>query len=156
MAKGRVIGKDNQMPWHLPADLQHFKKITMGKPIIMGRKTYQSIGKALPGRKNYVISRDDSFQLGAAEVISSLDTALQLAGNDTEEIMIIGGGRIYETMLPRADRLYLTFINLDVEGDTFFPDYESQATWQQVSFESHLADEKNPYNYSFVTLERVK
>lgn len=156
MAKNRVIGKDNQMPWHLPADLKHFKSVTIGKPIIMGRKTYESIGKALPGRKNIVISSNPALQLDDAIVTSSLDEAVEVAKQDNEDIMVIGGGRIYEAMLPYADTLYLTFIDLNVEGDTYFPDYQSHAQWREVERETHVADEKNRLNYEFVTLERVK
>lgn len=156
MAKDRVIGKDNQMPWHLPADLKHFKSVTMGKPIIMGRKTYQSIGKALPGRTNIVISSNPSLQLDDAVVTSSLDEAVDVAKQDNDDIMIIGGGRIYEAMLPYADKLYLTFIDLSVEGDTYFPDYQSHAQWREIERETHEADEKNRLNYAFVTLERVR
>ncbi|MEM0910178.1 MAG: type 3 dihydrofolate reductase, partial [Pseudomonadota bacterium] len=153
MAKGRVIGKDNKMPWHLPADLKHFKSVTMGKPIIMGRKTYQSIGKALPGRDNIVISNDRSFTVDDAIVVDSIKAAVQSADENSNEIMIIGGGRVYESLLPRATKLYLTFIDLEIDGDTFFPDYEKDAKWNTVALERYDADEKNAYDYQFVTLE---
>ena len=152
MANNRTIGRDNRMPWHLPADLKHFKAITLNHPVIMGRKTYQSIGKALPSRRNIVISRDTSLQLDDAEVFHDLHRALDACA-DSAEIMIIGGANIYEQMLPRADRLYLTFIDLDVQGDTFFPDWQ-ELGFRQISVEQHQADEKNPYSYRFVTLER--
>ncbi len=148
MAKNRVIGKDNEMPWHLPADLGHFKTITLGKPIIMGRKTYESIGRALPGRINIVMSRDKNYRLEGCETVTSLEEALTLV-NDVQEVMIIGGGFLYEQTISTADRLYLTFIDLDVDGDTLFPEYE-QLDLTEVKREKHLKDEKNPYDYEFV------
>ncbi|XOV81354.1 MAG: type 3 dihydrofolate reductase [Aestuariibacter sp.] len=154
MAKNRVIGADNDMPWHLPADLRHFKQVTLNKPIIMGRKTYESIGKALPGRTNIVISRT-GFQANDATLVSSAEEAITAAGN-VDEIMIIGGGKIYEIFLPYADRLYLTHIDLEVNGDTFFPDYGAQADWETKASEVHEADQQNPYNYSFETLQRLR
>ncbi len=153
MAKDRVIGKDNQMPWHLPADLQHFKRVTLGKPVIMGRKTFESIGRPLPGRRNLVVSRA-GFSAEGVDVVPSMDAALE-AVSGVDEVMVIGGGTIYELMLPRADRLYLTEIDLKADGDTRFPDY-SVYPWQEIESESHSADEKNPYDYRFFTLERVK
>ncbi len=153
MANGRVIGKDNQMPWHLPADLQHFKKVTMGKPIVMGRKTYESIGRPLPGRRNIVITRQKELRLAGCDIFYSLEQALsQLAGE--EEVMIIGGGLLYQQALPLADYLYLTFIDLDVEGDTFFPSWQEDA-WQQVDLQECAPDEKNAYSYAFVEFKRV-
>ena len=152
MAKNRTIGMDNQMPWHLPADLKHFKATTLKHPVIMGRKTYQSIGKALPGRRNIVVTRDSEFSLEDAEVINDLEKAIELC-EDVSDIMIIGGANIYNQMLEKADRLYLTFIDLEVEGDTFFPDWQGLG-FQQISRESHKPDEKNKHAYQFVTLER--
>ena len=148
MANNRVIGKDNDMPWHLPADLAHFKAVTLGKPIIMGRKTYESIGRPLPGRKNIVISRNSNYKLEGCETVCSLEEAMELV-SDVEELMIIGGGYLYSQTLSQADRLYLTFIDLDVDGDTQFPEFEHlQLT--EVKRERHLKDEKNPYDYQFV------
>lgn len=156
MAKNNIIGADNAMPWHLPADLKHFKNTTMGKPVIMGRKTYESIGKALPGRLNIVVTRQLDYSLDDATVVTSIDEAVALANNtDVEEVMIIGGGTLYEAMLPHTQRLYLTFIDLNVEGDTAFPDYSQAGAWQEISREPHKADEKNPHNYTFVCLERL-
>ncbi len=152
MANNRTIGLDNKMPWHLPADLKHFKSITMDHPIIMGRKTYQSIGKALPGRRNIVVSRDPDYKLEDAEVVSDLKQAVACCG-DVSDVMIIGGATLYEQMLAMADRLYLTFIDLDVEGDTYFPDWREHG-FKEIASESHQSDEKNPYNYRFVTLEK--
>lgn len=153
MAKDRVIGKDNDMPWHMPADLAHFKKVTMGKPVIMGRKTFESIGRPLPGRKNIVITRNTDWQADGIEVVTSPELALELVA-DIAEVMIIGGGNIYQQFLPKASSLYLTFIELDVEGDTKFPDWTEAGTWSQVESEAHQADDKNAHNYQFVTLAR--
>ncbi|PKF62639.1 type 3 dihydrofolate reductase [Psychromonas sp. psych-6C06] len=153
MANNRVIGLDNKMPWHLPADLQFFKRVTLGKPVIMGRKTYQSIGRPLPGRQNIVITRDESLQIEGVDCVQTLEQAIQLLGN-IEEVMIIGGATIYEQFLVQADRLYLTFIDLETKGDTYFPDYIKSAKWRQVEQQSHTKDEKNGYNYQFVTLDR--
>ena len=148
MANNRVIGKDNQMPWHLPADLAHFKAVTLGKPIIMGRKTYASIGRPLPGRTNIILSRDTNYKVEGCECVSSLDEAIKLV-NDVEEIMIIGGGHLYSQTLPLANKLYLTFIDLDVDGDTQFPEYE-HLNINEVNRQKHLKDEKNAYDYQFV------
>lgn len=153
MANNRVIGKDNKMPWRLPADLQHFKRVTLGKPVIMGRKTYQSIGKALPGRRNIVISRQ-ALSLPDAETVNSIEQALALIAN-SEEIMIIGGGEIYRQCLPLANRLYLTQIMIDADGDAFFPDYASTGQWYVTDEEIHTPDVRNPYHYRFITLEKT-
>lgn len=151
MAHDRVIGKDNQMPWHLPADLAHFKRVTLGKPVLMGRKTFESIGRPLPGRRNLVISRNPDYQAEGIEVVGSVEAALALlAGSSVEELMVIGGGHLYAEMLPSADCLYLTRIDLAVEGDTRFPAFDD-GQWQRVDCESHPADEKNPHPYSFET-----
>ena len=153
MAENRVIGRGNQMPWHLPADLRHFKSVTLGKPVIMGRKTFESIGRPLPGRRNVVISRNLDCCAEGVESVSSLDAALALV-QDADEVMIIGGGQLYREALPLAQRLYLTHIELPVtDADTWFPDY-SQYQWQQCAEELHEPDEKNPYHYRFETLER--
>lgn len=153
MAKNRVIGKDNQMPWHLPADLGHFKAVTLGKPIIMGRKTYESIGRALPGRKNIIISRNPDYKIQGCETAVSLEEAIALV-KDAEEIMIIGGGHLYSQAIEFANRLYLTFIELNVDGDTQFPQYE-HLILKETRREKHLKDEKNPYNYEFVDFEVI-
>lgn len=148
MAKNRVIGKDNQMPWHLPADLQHFKEVTLGKPIIMGRKTYESIGRPLPGRKNIVISRNPSYQLDGCENVTSIEDAIELVKGDAE-VMIIGGGFLYSQMIDKANKLYLTYIDFEVEGDTCFPSFD-HLELKEVSRVSHQSDEKNPHDYQFV------
>ncbi|QWZ84304.1 type 3 dihydrofolate reductase [Aeromonas sp. FDAARGOS 1404] len=154
MAHDRVIGKDNQMPWHMPADLAHFKRVTLGKPVLMGRKTFESIGRPLPGRRNLVISRNPDYQAEGIEVVGSVEAALALlAGSSVEELMVIGGGHLYAEMLPSADCLYLTQIDLAVEGDTRFPAFDD-GQWQRVDCESHPADEKNPHPYSFETWQR--
>ncbi|MFQ1787463.1 type 3 dihydrofolate reductase [Aeromonas veronii] len=154
MAHDRVIGKDNQMPWHLPADLAHFKRVTLGKPVLMGRKTFESIGRPLPGRRNLVISRNPDYQVEGIEVVGSVEAALALlAGSSVEELMVIGGGHLYAEMLPSADCLYLTRIDLAVEGDTRFPAFDD-GQWQRIECESHPADEKNPHPYSFETWQR--
>ena len=147
MANNRVIGKDNDMPWHLPADLQHFRKVTTGKPIIMGRKTYESIGRPLPKRHNIIISRNSDYKVEGCDVVGSLDEAVKLAG-DVEEIFIIGGGFLYNQTIDSADKLYLTFIDLEVDGDTFFPVFEHLNT-KKIASEQHQKDDNNPYDYVF-------
>lgn len=156
MAANRVIGQGNKMPWHLPADLKHFKRLTIGKPIVMGRKTFESIGsKPLPGRVNIVITRQADFHPTGVVVAPDLQKALEIAaGHALDEIMVIGGATVYEQALPLADRLYLTFIQLNVSGDAHFPDLR-QFKWNEISSESHTPDAENPYNYSFVTYERA-
>ena len=152
MARDRVIGKDNQMPWHLPADLQHFKRLTMGKPMIMGRATYESIGRPLPGRHNIVVTRDKSLEIEGCTVVNGLDAAIEAVG-DEPEVMVIGGQKLFEQYMPKADRLELTIIDARVDGDTYFPEYSMQQ-WEEVSREEHDADEKNPHPYTFLTLVR--
>ena len=154
MAHDRVIGKDNRMPWHLPADLQHFKSVTMSQPIIMGRKTFESIGRPLPGRRNVVISRNTSLTLEGVDIVHSIDEAIALCA-DEESIMIIGGANLYQQTLTLADILHLTFIDLTVDGDARFPDW-TELDWIEVGRESHQPDDKNPHPYEFVTLKRVR
>ncbi|MDK1288743.1 type 3 dihydrofolate reductase [Pseudoalteromonas umbrosa] len=153
MAKDRIIGDDNKMPWHLPADLQHFKKITLGKPVIMGRKTFESIGRPLPGRRNIVITRNAQYQAEGIETASSTEEALALV-DKIDEVMIIGGGNIYKQFLPLCTKLYLTYIDLDIEGDTRFPEYTSSGNWVEVESEVHEPDDRNKYRYKFVTLNK--
>ena len=155
MAKNRVIGQDNDMPWHLPADLQHFKAVTMNKPVIMGRKTFESIGRPLPGRRNIVISRNTDYTAAGIDVVTSPEAAISLVC-ESDEVMVIGGGTVYQQFLKSADTLYLTFIDLDVAGDTQFPDYEQSANWQVVEELYNQPDDKNIYGYKFVTLDKVK
>ena len=158
-ADNNIIGKDNDMPWHLPADLAYFKKVTLGKPIIMGRKTYESIGRPLPGRRNIVISRDKSYAASGIDTVTSVDQALALVdgsegGDAVEEIMVIGGGAIYKHCLAKADRLYVTHIKADIAGDTQFPNYDD-GNWQKVSSELRECDEKNVHQLDFCVYERV-
>jgi dihydrofolate reductase len=154
MAKQRVIGKDNQMPWHMPADLAHFRQVTTGKPVIMGRKTFDSIGRLLPGRRNIIISRQAKPEGIQADWVHSIEQALALVVG-IDEVMIIGGGELYKLALPLADRLYITEIDLEVAGDAFFPDFHAQGTWDLIEEHIHQADEKNPHNYKFLTLQRA-
>ncbi|MFL9592780.1 type 3 dihydrofolate reductase [Aeromonas schubertii] len=154
MARDRVIGRDNAMPWHLPADLAHFKQVTLGKPILMGRRTFESIGRPLPGRRNLVISRNPDYAPSGVEVFPSVEAALAAVG-EVPEVMIIGGGKLYTQLLERADVLYLTHIDLTVEGDTRFPDYQAYA-WNRRDLVCHQPDERNPYPYCFETLERQR
>ncbi len=152
LSRNRVIGKNNQLPWRLPADLKHFKAVTLGKPVIMGRKTFESIGKPLPGRDNIVVTRDPKFHADGIAVAHSLDDALAQT-HATPEIMLIGGAQLYMQALPRAQRLYLTLIHADFDGDAHFPDYDP-ADWRETAREDHVPDENNPYRYSFLILER--
>ena len=154
MAKNRVIGRDNQLPWHLPADLRHFKQTTMGHPIIMGRKTYESIGRPLPGRQNIVITRNPDFQAEGCLVVHSLQEALA-AVPEAEEVFIIGGASLYREALPLADRIYLTLVDAEVEGDTFFPELDA-SEWQEVRRETFTPDEKNPFGYAFIEFVRKR
>jgi len=158
-ADNNIIGKDNDMPWHLPADLAYFKKVTLGKPIIMGRKTYESIGRPLPGRRNIVISRDETYAASGIDTVVSVEQALSLVdgsdGNEAvDEIMVIGGGAIYKHCLPKADRLYVTHINAAIDGDTQFPHYDD-GSWQKTSSELRESDDKNIYNLDFCIYQRV-
>ncbi len=158
MASNRVIGRDGGMPWHIPADLRHFKSVTMGKPLVMGRKTFQSIGRPLPGRANIVITRDREFSVPGVTVVSNVDDALQEAESTARrdgvgEIMVIGGGEIYARLLPVADRLYLTEIHQDSEGDVLFPEIDP-AMWREIAREDIAADGETPA-YAFVTLDRA-
>ena len=152
MSQNRIIGKDNQLPWHLPNDLKHFKKITLGKPIIMGRKTYDSIGRPLPDRQNLVISRS-KVAIPGCDVVHTLEQSLVLT-RDHEEVMIIGGAQVFEQVLPLAHRMYLTFIDAEFEGDVFFPEW-NEAEWVERESFLHSPDERNKYHYRFVTLERT-
>lgn len=151
MADNRIIGKDNQMPWHLPADFAWFKRCTMGKPVVMGRKTYESIGRPLPGRLNIVISRDASLSIEGVTTVTSIEQALEVAG-EVEEVMIIGGGAIYAACLPMANKLYVTHIEAEIDGDTQFPDWGSE--FKETYSEAYQADEKNAYSMRFTILEK--
>ncbi|HMR66677.1 MAG TPA: dihydrofolate reductase [Anaerolineae bacterium] len=151
-AQNGVIGRDNQLPWHLSADLKRFRALTMGHHILMGRKTFESIGRPLPGRTNIVIPRQPDFRAEGVVVTHSLAEALALAADD-DQIFVVGGAEIYRQALPQADRIYLTIIHQDFEGDTLLFDLD-KTVWRETSRVAHLPDEKNPYPYSFVELER--
>jgi dihydrofolate reductase len=152
VSSNNVIGKNNQLIWHLPADLKHFKQITTGHTVFMGRKTYDSIGKPLPNRRNVVISRSVT-EIEGCEVAPSLEDALQLSSEE-KEVFIIGGAEIYRQALPLADCIYLTRIHQDFDGDTFFPQIDLHL-WQETKREDFLPDEKNKFSYSFITLNRL-
>ena len=151
ISKNRVIGKDNSLIWHLPADLKRFKEITMGNAIVMGRKTYESIGKALPYRRNIIITRDENYQAEGCEVVNSLEEALLIC---YENCFIIGGAEIYKQSLEIADEIYLTEVDEIFDGDSFFPELSNN--WHEVSNEKFEADDKNKFNYSFIKYERYK
>ncbi len=151
MANNRIIGKNNALPWHLPADLKHFKNVTMGKPIVMGRKTFESIGRPLPGRQNIIVTRDKNFKAEGCTIIHKINEIHSCT--DAPEIMVIGGAEIYKQLLPQAHRLYLTFIQANFEGDSYFPQWQ-QDEWREIAREDHVADEINKYDYSFVILEK--
>ena len=154
VAENRAIGIHNRLPWHLPADLKYFRNKTLGHHVIMGRKNYQSIGKPLPQRTNIVITRDPGFDAPGCVVVNSIDAALAAADGDPE-VFIIGGAGIYAQSLPFADRLYLTLVHHSFEGDTYFPELE-WAQWKEISKEFHEPDERNPYPYTFVVLDRSR
>lgn len=153
MASNGVIGRDNRLPWRLPADLAHFKAVTMGKPMVMGRRTWESLPGLLPGRRHIVVTRDSEYKAEGATLVHSPEQALAAAG-EVPEVMIVGGGMLYAAMLPRADRLYLTLVDTEVEGDARFPaiDY---AEWRELSRETHPADERNAFDCTFLVLERL-
>jgi len=154
MDKNKVIGKDNQLPWHLPADLAFFKKTTMGKPIVMGRKTHESIGKPLPGRQNIILTRNKNYEGEGCTVIHSVDELYSFEKNDQDEVCVIGGAEIFKEVLPCADRLYITMIEHEFEGDTFFPSIKD-SDWVLVSKEKGPKDDKNPYDYYFTIYNRI-
>ena len=153
MDKQGLIGRNNDLPWKLSADLKYFRRVTMGKPLVMGRNTHESIGRPLPGRKNIIVTSNANYHVDGCTVVSSLDQAL-LACDDAEEVMVMGGASLYEQLLPQADRVYLTHVNAELEGDTWFPQWNKDQ-WQEISREDHQADEKNQYPYSFVVYDRV-
>lgn len=157
LAENRVIGRDNKLPWYLPNDLKYFKQVTMGKPVVMGRKTYESIGRPLPGRANIIITRQADYQpRGANEsvkVVASLEAARELAESiclidGQQEAMIIGGAEIYTQALPLVDRMYLTEVHAEVEGDAYFPEFD-RSSWKKIAGEDFSGEGPNPYDYSF-------
>jgi len=151
MDRNRLIGADNGLPWHLPADFKHFKKVTMGKPVIMGRKTFESIGRPLPGRKNIVISRS-GYTADGITVVDSIDAALG-AVNSENEVMIIGGANLYAQMIDKADRMYLTHVDAACEGDAWFPDFNRE-NWDETNVDTYKLDEQNNYNFKVVTYQK--
>lgn len=159
MGRNRAIGKDGDLPWRLPGDLRFFKQTTLGKPILMGRKTWESLPGALPGRTNIVVTRDRAFRAEGAEVINSLDLAMEmargiaLAGN-TDEVMVIGGAEIYRLVLPQADRIYLTEVQAEPDADAFFPEV-SDTEWREIGRTEPIEEAGRPA-YAFVTLDRVR
>lgn len=152
-ATNNVIGRDGELPWRLPEDLKRFKQLTIGKPVIMGRLTYESIGKPLPDRRNIVLSARKGLSIDGCEVVHTPDAAIRLAG-DAEEVMVIGGGGVYSQMLPMADRIYMTRIDATFDGDTFFPELNDDE-WQVVDCVDFPADESRQFGFSFVTLDRI-
>ena len=153
MDRNHLIGNKNKLPWHLPADFAHFKSVTMGKPIVMGRKTFESIGKPLPGRTNIVLSRNPEACFDGVVCVSNFADAVA-AVPDAEEIMIIGGSTIYEMLLPLVNRLYFTFVDAEFEGDAWFPEFDEEQ-WFEKETLTRPADKKNLYDCRFVTLERL-
>jgi dihydrofolate reductase len=153
MGKNRAIGLAGRMPWHLPAELQHFKQATMGKTIVMGRKTWQAIGRPLPGRQNIVISRNPDFVADGAEISSSLAAAVEIS--EATEIMVIGGGQLYRLAMPLAQRMILTLIDIEPEADTWFPAWDKKQ-WRQTGERHFTADENNKLAYRIVELVRIK
>lgn len=152
VAENGVIGRAGQLPWRLPADLRHFKEVTMGKPILMGRRTWESIGRPLPGRRNLVVSRKPGYRAEGAEVFFDVERAL-LAVADEPEVMVIGGAEIYRELLPRARVAHLTRVRASVDGDAFFPALDR--TWRLVEKREQAADKKNPYALTFERWERI-
>jgi len=153
MDRARVIGVGNKMPWHLPDELKRFRSVTSGYPVVMGRKTFESIGRPLPNRRNIVITRQPGYVAPGCEVVPSLTDGLELVGNDA---FVIGGGEIYAQALPLANRLYLTYVDTEVAGgDTRFPQVDP-AEWREVERERHEADERHAFAFTYVTLERVR
>ncbi len=150
MASNRVIGKDNELIWRLPEDLKHFKKVTSGNSIVMGRKTYESIGRPLPNRANYIITRDKHYKVEGCITLNSIDEVFEL---DEENLFIIGGSEIYKIFLPYTDKIHLTEIEDEFEGDAFFPEFD-KTIWKETSKEKGIKNEKNPYDYYFYTYEK--
>lgn len=152
-----VIGNDNSLPWRIANDLKHFKELTVGKPVVMGRKTYESIGFPLPNRMNIIISRNKSFNARDITTAHTIEDAVNIAHDhcDGDEIMIIGGEQIYRHVMPIVDRIYLTLVDTDIDGDAHFPTYDMN-NWSETSRESFSADDLNQYDYSFITLDRIQ
>lgn len=154
MASNRVIGINNQLPWHLSADLKRFRQITLGSPILMGRKTHESIGRPLPGRTNVIISRDPTYKQEGCLVFNDIETALENCCRNFQEIFVIGGSALYEAMLPKADTLYVTLINKAFSGDAFFPEIDARQ-WVEAAREDVDNDPDAGFGYSFIKYEKV-
>ena len=154
IGENHAIGKNNQLLWHMPADLKFFKQTTSGHTVIMGRKTFDSVGKPLPNRRNVVITRDPDLKIEGVEVVNSLDEALAISKTEEKPVFIVGGAEIYRQALPKTQTLYLTTIHHHFEADTFFPEIDRRE-WKVISSEAHKADEKNKYDYTFEVLERI-
>ncbi|RFA31436.1 hypothetical protein CAI21_02145 [Alkalilimnicola ehrlichii] len=154
MTDDRVIGRGNDLPWHIPDDLAHFKRITLGKPIIMGRRTYDSIGRPLPKRHNIVVTRDPQFHADGCTIVHTPESALFAAG-DVDEVMVIGGSGMFEAFLPLADQLYLTIVHAEIEGDTFFPRLNEEE-WLEMDRNEHGPGPGSPHPLSFITYKRAK
>lgn len=155
MANNRVIGNKNSLPWNLPADLEHFKELTIGKPVIMGQRTFESIGKPLPGRTNIILTKDDNFQPQNGLPVKSVQEAIKTAEKTgAKEAMICGGASIYSQFLPLAHKMYLTLIEGDFQGDVFFPEFD-WSDWKEAEKKENLPNEQNPYKYTFITLEKI-
>jgi dihydrofolate reductase len=148
-----VIGKDGGLPWRLPEDLRRFKQVTMGKPMIMGRATWESIGRALPGRKNIVMTRQKDFVAEGCDVVATIDDAIKTAGN-AEEVMIIGGGNLYRQFLPRTDRIYFTRVHVRIDGDTYFPEF-NEGEWDLSAKEAFSASTEREYAFDILMLDRI-
>ncbi|MFJ7364004.1 dihydrofolate reductase [Peribacillus frigoritolerans] len=153
MDQNRVIGKNNKLPWHLPADLQYFKKVTMGHPIVMGRKTFESIGRVLPGRENVIVTRNQEFKAEGCVVLHDIAQIKMFADNHDEEVFVIGGAEIFKEILPFTDRLYITEIHETFEGDTFFPEIDENE-WDVISSNPGEIDEKNRFAHDFIILQK--
>jgi dihydrofolate reductase len=153
MARNRAIGHDGQMPWHLPRELKHFKETTMGRPIVMGRRTWESIGRALPGRQNIVVTRNTAYRAEGCDVVASLEQAVEVARGS--EVMIIGGGQLYAESLPFADRMVLTVVDCAPEADTWFPEWNA-GDWRETVVREERADESNPLDYRLIELTRTR
>ncbi|MDR3519719.1 MAG: dihydrofolate reductase [Candidatus Pacebacteria bacterium] len=154
IGKNNELGKSNTLLWKLPADMEHFKKITLAHTVIMGRKTFESIGRPLPNRKNIVITRDANYKKEGVEIVHSLSEALDIVGNDQEEVFIIGGGELYAQTMPVAEKLYITHVDAaDKDADIFFPEI-IPIVWNEISHIEHKKDEKNPFDYTFSVYEK--
>jgi len=155
MGENRAIGLKGKIPWYLPADFKRFKEVTLGHPVVMGNKTFESIGKPLPGRTNIVLAKDPDYAAEGCMVVHSLDDAFAVAGKEDKEVFVIGGESVYALAMPVADVIYLTKVQGTFEGDVFFPVVD-ESEWKLVSSEPHMKDEKNAYDYEFCVYERKK